>query len=85
MSVQLTRVTDCTKVISLIHCLNNGNGIEIMKLIAEKLITHPVRVINKEAESLLLELLPSCDPSPSQLKEIMECIEPCRKRFDNKY
>ena len=56
-----------------------------MKLIAEKLITHPVRGINKEAESLLLELLPSRDPSPSELQEIMNYIEPCRRRFVNTY
>ena len=81
MTMPVSSVKDCVKVMTLIKCLKKGGGVEGMQLIAKKLVTHPVRGINKEAESLLLEMLLSSEPTPLQLKEIMDAIAHCKSRY----
>ena len=81
MTLSVSSVTDCIKVMTLLKCLQKGGGIEGMNLIANKLVTHPVRGINREAGSLLLEMLLSNELTVPQLKEIMSTLEHCKIRY----
>lgn len=82
LSTSLDTVTDCIKVMSLIRCLEKEGGMDCLMMVARELVTHQIKGINKEAESLLLEMLPLCDPSTKHLQEMIESIEPCKNRFD---
>ena len=52
-----------------------------MRLVAKKLVNHPIRGINEEAESLLLEMLPSCQSSPNQVEELVTTLQPIRNKY----
>ena len=71
------------KVISVIRALKYTGGMTIVNILVEQLVSHPVRVVNEEATSVLMEVLHFCTPSNEDIQKITASVKMMKNRFVN--
>ena len=69
------------KVISVIRALKYSRGMTVVNILVEQLMSHPVRVVNEEASSVLMEVLHFCTPSNDDIQKITASVKMIKKRF----